>query len=80
MKPFLLIAGDSYYPQSGVSDWIRTYATFEEAKSAVSLIQNKRTITKGNRKGEEEVISTDYKIGETRYDWYDIVDLREWIE
>jgi len=80
MKPFLLIAGDSYYPKGGVGNWIRTYATFEEAKSAVSLIQNKRTITKGKRKGEEEVVSTDYLIGETRYDWYDIVDLREWTE
>jgi hypothetical protein len=80
MKPFMLIAGDNCYPQGGVDDWIRTYATFEEAKSAVSIVENKRTITKGNRKGEEEVVSTDYKIGERRYDWYDIVDLREWTE
>lgn len=80
MKPFLLIAGDNYYPQGGVDDWIRTYATFEEAHSAVSIVENKRTITKGKRKGEEEVVSTDYKIGERTYDWYDIVDLREWTE
>jgi hypothetical protein len=32
MKPYLLIAGDNYYPCSKTGDWIECYETKEEAK------------------------------------------------
>ena len=32
MKPYLLIVGDTYYPESGTGDWIGCYKTEEEAK------------------------------------------------
>jgi hypothetical protein len=38
MKYFLLIAGHSYYPQSGNLDWIDTFSTEEEAKAQVEEI------------------------------------------
>lgn len=37
---YLLIAGSNYYPSAGVSDWIRTFSTYEEALAAVSQDSN----------------------------------------
>jgi len=58
MKPYLLIAGDNYYPCSGTLDWVDCYETEEEAEE----------------KWEEITSKTKYM-----YDWYEIVDLREWM-
>lgn len=55
-KPYLLIAGDNYYPSSGTEDWRGTYSTYEEAEAALKDIE----------RGD--------------YDWYEIVDLRWWME
>lgn len=30
-KPFLLIAGETYYPNSGTYDWIGTFKSYESA-------------------------------------------------
>jgi hypothetical protein len=57
MKPYLLIAGDDYYPSSRTGDWIDCYETEEEA-----------------RKKWEEISKQEYS-----YDWYEIVDLRDWM-
>jgi hypothetical protein len=38
-KPYLLIAGDNYYPDSGTKDWKGTYATYEEAEAALKDIE-----------------------------------------
>ena len=58
MKPYLLIAGDNYYPSAYTGDWIECYETVEEAAE----------------KWEE--------LSKNKYsnDWYEIVDLREWME
>jgi hypothetical protein len=56
MKPYLLIAGDNYYPSSRTGDWKGCYETLEEAQEKLDSIDK------------------DY------YDWYEIVDLREWCE
>ena len=79
-KRFLLMAGDSYYPNAGTGDWIAVFASYEEAWAQAERIEVKRTITKGKRKGETEVVSTGWKIGKTIYDWITIVDLRRWTE
>jgi hypothetical protein len=57
MKPYLLIAGDNFYPEAYTGDWIECYETKEEA------------IEKW-----EEISKQKY-----RYDWYEIVDLRDWM-
>jgi hypothetical protein len=67
-KPFLLIAGFGYYPSSGTGDWIKAFETYELAKSQI----------------EEKVIHKETRIiylpdGAT-YDWYQIVDLRDWAD
>lgn len=61
-KPYLLIAGYFYYPESGTGDWIACFETFEEAKNKV-IKQNK-----------------DIYIDNNLYDWYEIIDLREWTD
>lgn len=67
MKTFLLIAGSNYYPQSRTNDWIDTFSTHKEAESVVEELP----------KGKREFGS--YKIKDQIYDWYEIVDLEEWI-
>lgn len=39
-KYFLLIAGQTYYPERGSSNWIATYETMEEAEAQVTKITN----------------------------------------
>ena len=79
MNWFLLIAGDNHYPEACTGDWIACFPTFDDAKAQVTDVVHKRTITKGKRKGEEEVIHTSYSINGREYDWFDIVDLRGWV-
>ena len=59
IKPYLLIAGDNYYPSSGTGDWIYSYETEEEAREKWEEISSK---------------------SKYRYDWYEIVDLRDWMD
>lgn len=68
MKYFLIIAGQDYYPQWKTKDWIKTYETLEEAQNQIKEIPN--------RWGDEE---NSYQIDGHIYDWYTIVDLKEWI-
>jgi len=78
-KYFLLIAGLYYYPQTGTEDWIGTYSSQEDAEKEIKTIEHTRTITKGKRKGEKELEYTRYQIKDSEYDWYEIIDLRDWI-
>lgn len=64
LKPFLLTAGDTYYPCSGDLDWQGTYATKEEAE---------RQITRSIEYGCEV-----FTINGISFDWYKIIDLRKW--
>ena len=66
MKPYLLIAGDCYYPSSGTGDWIDCYETVEEAREEIENIDYHNNSV--------------YKIRGRMFEWYDIVDLREWTE
>jgi hypothetical protein len=63
-KPFLLLAGDYYYPSFETGDWQGRYATYEEAESQINT-------TKDKDKDEEY-----FRIKDVIYDWYKIVDLR----
>ena len=67
MKPFLLIAGDWYYPASGIGNWIDTFSSKEEALQKIKV--------------HYDDMSKDrlYKINDVSYEWYEIVDLREWV-
>lgn len=40
-KPFLLIAGDYYYPAGGTGDWFGFYETYEEAELASKQFDRK---------------------------------------
>jgi hypothetical protein len=53
-----------HYPSAETCDWKKTYATYQEAKDTVK-----------ESDGKYKYIES----GKT-YDWYEIVDLKEWIE
>ena len=72
-KPFLLIAGYNYYPSSGTGDWISTFETFEDASAAICKVDPWSGIN-------EYKLSSDNSDYPTTYDWFKIVDLREWTE
>ena len=75
------MAGDCYYPQSGTNDWVEVFETREEAESKVVKKQGPHDLfSKGPRKGQiKREGEWYYYIGERKYDWYEIVDLEEWI-
>jgi hypothetical protein len=79
MKKFLLIAGAGYYPQSGTDDWIGCFNTYEEAKSKVSVKETHEYFSRGPRKGEIKETRKHYEIDGGEVDWYEIVDLEEWM-
>ena len=79
-KPFLLIAGQIYYPKDGTSDWKGCFATEEEAQSKIQRIEKVKLISKGKRKGEVARTEVTFNIGDENYDWYEIVDLRDYTE
>lgn len=60
------MAGDNYYPQSGTDDWIGLFDSREEARSKVKEITD----------AKNKVYA--YRIGDIKYDWYEIVDLYTW--
>lgn len=79
MNWFLLIAGDTYYPEAYTGDWIGCFPTFDEARAQVTDVVHTQIITKGANKGQAQVTHTSYSIKGAKYDWFEIVDLREWV-
>ena len=80
-KPFLLIAGDNYYPSGGTGDWIGKFETREEIEKNVETRYLEYFFTKGPRKGQlKEKARLGVTIFGIKYDWYEIVDLRDWLE
>lgn len=79
-KPYLLIAGHRYYPSADTGDWKGCYSTAEEAKEQIEYIDHPKFFTSGKMKGQLKGNNITYKIGDDVFDWYEIVDLREWAE
>ena len=73
-KTFLLIAGDFYYPSSGTGDWINTFSSKEDAENAVETINPQI-----GPLWQENNTPTKYKINDMQYDWYEIIDLNDWM-
>lgn len=70
MKPFLLTMGYNYYPEAGTEDWKKCFETREAAEEAVLL---KETYL-GEPLHRQKCV---YEGKE--WDWYEIIDLRDWI-
>lgn len=66
-KYFLLMAGEYHYPMADTGDWISTFETKADAEETITV---KLT----------DSYNMDYIINGVKYDWYKIVDLRDWIE
>ena len=82
MKLYLLIAGACYYPSAGAGDWKGFFETKEEAEAQVTKEALPRILySKGPRKDQ---INEDYPeefryfIDGRTYDWYEVINLREW--
>jgi hypothetical protein len=65
-KPWLLLAGYNYYPEAKTGDWIKRFATYEEANDFVTEVSNGREFKH-------------FHIENTEYDWYQIVDLNTYL-
>lgn len=79
MKKFLLIAGYSYYPQSGTDDWIGCFASYQEATALIKKEQIHEFFSRGPRKGQIKETREKLFVNGQERDWYDIVDLEEWM-
>ena len=60
-KPFLLTAGEHYYPSCGDGDWIGFFGTREEAEKQVIKLPKEHLYK--------------YKIGKLMLDWYYISNI-----
>lgn len=80
---YLLLAGDYYYPEDGTGNWINTFEIEEEAKNVIKEIQDPPEVfQQGPRKGQikpNQKLRSYYEIGDRKYDWYEIIDLKDWI-
>lgn len=74
------MAGDNQYPEAYTGDWAGCFSTFDEAKSKVSFVEHKRKILFGVLKGKKEITHSSYQINGKNFDWYDIIDLQDWIK
>lgn len=69
-KPFLLIAGCWYNPSDGTGDWKGCFETYDEAMNQIET----------EYRSGEEVYKIKTENTAERWDWYEIIDLREWAE
>jgi hypothetical protein len=69
-KPFLLTVGDHYYPESGAGDWVGCFSSYEEAMAQIKLDNYGAYTRSGKLIGEGR---------EKEFDWYEIIDLRKWV-
>lgn len=65
-KYYLLLAGKTYYPKKENGNWIGTFPSKEEAEAQVEHCKFSG-------------LFSDFKIKDEYYDWYKVVDLKEWI-
>ncbi len=74
-KPYLLIAGYNYYPAPGTDDWIGCFSTKEDAEEEVIEV----VVPKYRNKKFGDGMVTKGSIRDMEYDWYEIVNLLDWI-
>ena len=77
-KPFLLIAGyNCLPPSSGTSEWQGCYETKEEIK--INKISKIDPLINKDKYPRSHIINDfSYEIDGQKFDWYTIVDLRDW--
>jgi hypothetical protein len=84
-KPYLLIAGDNLYPSDGTGDWIKCYESVAEAREKINYLDYPTFFSSGKMKGQLKSNNIKYTISDSidpnrEYNWYEIVDLREWTQ
>jgi len=76
-KYYLLLAGSQYYPSARTGNWIGTFETREEIE--VKEINTNPNCKECLKDKCWPGFHTEYEINGSKYDWYEIVDLRTWI-
>lgn len=79
MKKFLLIAGCNYYPEAYTGDWKGCFATREEAESHITVEETPILYTSGKKINQVKEIHKSFLLDGHPVDWYDIVNLEEWM-
>ena len=81
MKFYLLTMGNDHYPQDGDKDWIGTFSSREEARNSFLIITKNAENFNLNGVEYKKQPKVEYLHIATNkiYDWYNIIDLREWI-
>jgi len=74
-KPYLLIAGDAYYPSAGTGDWVGFFETQQEAKSQIHTETVEELFKSGPRRGQVKETREITSINGRKCDWYEIVDV-----
>ena len=77
-SPFLLVAGDQYYPERSDGDWVGFFDTYEEALTLVAEVKEDTFFSRGPRKGEVKSSKTYYKVDGRKRDWYEIINIETW--
>ena len=77
-KPYLLIAGDNYYPSADTGDWVGCFSTYEEAKAQVEPRKTNGYTVNVRDWGKTNGYTVNVR--DWGCDWYEIIDLREWTE
>lgn len=58
-RPYLLIAGEQYYPSAGTRDWRGCFETQEEAEGQVSIDDNGYPVIEGRRHDWYHIVDLD---------------------
>lgn len=74
------MAGDNLYPEAGTENWISCFATLADAQTAVQVKEVPKYANGKFSSDPTKNKTTKYVIDEKAHDWYEIVDLRKWVD
>jgi hypothetical protein len=78
---YLLTMGNDYYSNSGDKDWTGTFSSREEARNSFKMITKDAGTfyLNGVEYKKEPKVEYLHIATNKTYDWYNIIDLREWM-
>lgn len=81
MNFYLLTMGSWHYPQDGDKDWIGTFSSWEEARNSFTLITKDAGTFELNGVEYNREPKVEYLHIPTNkvYDWYNIINIKEWM-
>lgn len=74
------MAGDNLYPEAGTENWIGCFATLVDAQAAFQVKEVPKYANGKFSSDPTKKTITKYVIDGKAHDWYEIVDLRKWVD